>query len=187
MGPGEPGFSLRCGIRSEPNASGQRLLREDVVQEQGEPEEDRARTPSSVGRDYERERMNESRSRFQEMVPLSDREADESDFVVLEISESAVDQTRGFSTRAAGEVSTVDQGGPKAASRRVARDPGAHDTPADDEDVEEVPLHPREARGPGAGGEFLRHILPSVSFSGFTIPSGSSPRLKAGGRPNGPL
>src|SRR5439155_13742688 len=179
IGPGEAWFSLRCGIGSEPNPSGQRFLREDIVKEQAEPEEDRARTPSPVGRDHERERMNESGSGFQETVPLSDREADESDFVVLEIPESAVDQARGLSTRATGEVSTVDQGGPKAASRRVARDPGTNDAAADDEDVEEVPLHPREARGPGAGGEFPRHILPSMSFPGFMISSGSGSRFKA--------
>jgi hypothetical protein len=129
--------------------------------------------------------MNEAGSGLQESVPLADRETNESDFVVLEISETAVDQTGGLSARAAREVSAIDERSEEAPARCLPRDPGADDAAPDDEDVEQVPLHPPETRRPRASGELVRHVVPSMSFPGFMIPPGralvSAPATRPGG------
>jgi hypothetical protein len=62
--------------------------------------------------------------------------ADESDPTLGEVAQTAVEKAGGFAGGAGGEIVLFDEGGAQAAHGRVARDAGADDAAADDEDVE---------------------------------------------------
>src|SRR6187397_2636850 len=77
----------------------------------------------------------------QQHLALGERFADEPEFVVLEVAQSAVDQLRAPRRRMRSEIVLLDQQHGKPATRGVARDPCAVDAAADDQQVVRKRLH----------------------------------------------
>src|SRR5258708_1031416 len=65
----------------------------------------------------------------------------ETEIVLLEIADAAVDEPRGLRRRPAAEVALLDQRGAEAAQRRVAPDPRARDAAAEHEEAHPVRGH----------------------------------------------
>ena len=63
---------------------------------------------------------------------------------LLEIADAAVNQLRAAAARAGGEVVALDERDGEPAESRIARDTGAGDPAADDEQVEPLGRQPRE-------------------------------------------
>src|SRR5215471_19846972 len=86
-------------------------------------------------RKHERERLDDVRRGVQQHLALSQRLRNQAELVVLEVAKSAVDQLGAPRRRVRGEVVLLDEQHLKAASRSVARDAGAIDAAADDQEV----------------------------------------------------
>ena len=94
------------------------------------------------------------------------RFAHQPELVVLEVAQPAVDQLGAPLRRRRGEVVLFDQQHREAAAGGVARDAGAVDAGADDEEIVRLPLLPDMGRS-----RMMTHILRSAG------PSASQPRV----------
>ena len=89
----EPRFSLHGGVGGEPETARDRLVAgKEVVQEEPEPQEPRARSTAAIRGDHEWERVDEGRGSREEQVPFADRLPHQANPVAPQISEAAVDE-----------------------------------------------------------------------------------------------
>ena len=89
----------------------------------------------------------------EQRLALGERLAHETQRAVLEVAQAAVNQLAGGRRGGAGEIAFLDEQDPEPAPGRIARDPGAVDAAADDEEVVvRVPPHGLASDGnaPGA-------------------------------------
>ena len=91
--------------------------------------------------------MHEMRCDAEQHAALPARLQYQSKVPLFEIADAAVDEPRRHRRRAAPEIALVHEGGAQAAKRRVARDPGARDPAADDEQVHRLRGHRGERGG----------------------------------------
>ena len=89
----------------------------------------------------------------------------EVEVAVLEVTEPAMDQTRRVRGRGCPEVAPIDQCGPDAAQCRIARDPGARDAPADNQQVHRFVRHGRERTGACCLGKRRFHPQPPFDLA----------------------
>ena len=87
-------------------------------------------------RQHEREGLDDVRRDPQHDLALGERLADEPELVVLEVPEAAVDELGAPRRGRGSEIVLLDQEHRQAAPGGVARDPGAVDAAADNEQVE---------------------------------------------------
>ena len=128
---------------------------EHVVERQAGRQLEEADRAAPVDRDDELLRPDQVRGQRPQPLALAHGLEDEAHVPLLQVAEPAVDQLRRAARRAAREVATLDHGGPEAAHRGVARDAGAVDAAADDEDVERL-LDERSERGRPKAGRTVR-------------------------------
>ena len=91
-----------------------------------------------------RERPHEVRRGAEQRAPLAARLEHEAEVAVLEVAHAAVDEPRRAARGAAREVVALDERDAEAAERGVARDAGAGDPAADDEEVDVIAGEPVE-------------------------------------------
>ena len=87
-------------------------------------------------RNEEREDVHEMRRVAQRDLTLGQRLAYEAVLLLLQVANAAVHELRRARRRAAGKVTSLDEGGPQAAARGVERAAGPGDPPAHHHDVE---------------------------------------------------
>ena len=116
-------------------AAGQRpLSAEPVVEPEAEADQPRRAHAGAMGQ-HEAQRMDDVGRGGEQDLAFIERLADEAELVLLEIAQATVDQLARGRRRRLGEIAALDQQYVEAASRRVARDAGAVDPAADDQQV----------------------------------------------------
>ena len=76
------------------------------------------------------------RSYVQQRLSLAQRFADETKLAVFEIAQTAMNQSRRSTRRAAADISLVEQEDFQAAQRRITSDTGAVDSRANNNEIE---------------------------------------------------
>ena len=120
-----------------------------VVQEQAGAEHPR-RTQVRLVRQHERQRLDDVRRLAQQHLALGERFVDQPEFVVLEITQPAVDQLRAPLRGRRRDVALLDHEHLEAAPGRIARDAGTVDAGTDDQEIE---LRGTVGHGGSSGGE----------------------------------
>ncbi len=116
--------------------AGQNLAPADpVVNEQADPQQ-QSRAARFVDRQHETQRPDQMRRRAQQHFAFAQRLAHQAKFVMLEITQAAVNELGRRRRGTGGEIVLLDQDDAQAAAGGVARDAGAVDTAADDSEVE---------------------------------------------------
>ena len=98
-------------------------------------------------RQHERQRRDDVRRDRQQHFAFGERLGDQPELVVLEVAQPAMDQLGALRRSGRGEIVLFGQQHGKAAARGVARDAGAVDAAADDEEVEDG-RHEHASLGP---------------------------------------
>src|SRR5205807_8300010 len=132
--------------------------REDVVQPHAGAQLPGGYAGAAVGGEQKGERADQVGREAQQHAPFVTRLEHQTKIAVLEVPEAAVDQARRVRRRARTEVAFLHQGDTQAAQRRVARDAGAGDAPADDEDI-----HRRLAHGCEYARAISRHTTSALA------------------------
>ena len=105
-----------------------------VVKEQADTDHP-ARPQLGHMRHHEARRPDQVPGDTQQDLPLGERLVHQLEFVLLEVAQPAVDQLRRSGRRGAGQVPSLDQDRRQSPAGGVARDTGAVDAAADDEQV----------------------------------------------------
>jgi hypothetical protein len=92
----------------------------------------------------ERQHAHEVRGGPAQDLPLGQRLVDETDLLLLEVTDAAVDELRRLRRCPGREVALVDERDPQAAGRGIERDPCSGDATADHEHVERLVGEPRQ-------------------------------------------
>ena len=105
-----------------------------IVEEQAHPQDGPGTQAVMVGQ-HETQRPDDVRRRLEQHLALDQRLAHQAELIMLEIAKPAMDELRGRTRRARGEVSLLGEKHLEAAPRCVPRNAAAIDAAADDEEV----------------------------------------------------
>jgi hypothetical protein len=120
--------------------AGQQLaFREVIVEKQADADQPRRPQVRHV-RHHEAQRPHDVRRRAQQRFTLLQRLADEAELVVFEVAQAAVNQLRAARRRVRRQIVLLAKQHRQAAARRIARDAGAVDAAADDEQIVAIRL-----------------------------------------------